>query len=80
MKKKVNGHYKNLPRPNEKLFKEYKVPFKSQLLEFLLTTFTSKSRNNIKKLLSNHQVLVNGAPITQFDFELIRAFTNIDVK
>lgn len=71
MKKKVNGHSKDLNRPNKNLFKEYKVSSRTPLLEFLLTNLTSKSRNNIKQLLKNHQVLVNGAPVTQFDFEVI---------
>lgn len=71
MKKKINGHSKDINRPNKNLFKEYRVSSRSQLLEFLLNTLTSKSRNNIKQLLKNHQVLVNGAPITQFDFEVI---------
>lgn len=51
--------------------KEYRVPHKMILLDFLLETLTSKSRNNIKTLLKNHQVLVNGAPVSQFDFEVI---------
>lgn len=73
MKKKVNVFSKKEVkiRPNEKFFKEYKVPSRCLLLDFLLQTLTSKSRNNVKQLLKNHQILVNGAPITQFDFELI---------
>ena len=73
MKKKVNAFSKKEVkiRPNEKFFKEYKVPSKCLLLDFLLQTLTSNSRNNIKQLLKNHQILVNGAPISQFDFELI---------
>ncbi|MBE6142876.1 MAG: RluA family pseudouridine synthase [Erysipelotrichaceae bacterium] len=73
MKKKVNAFSKKEVkiRPNEKFFKEYKVPSKCLLFDFLLQTLTSKSRNNIKQLLKNHQILVNGAPISQFDFELI---------
>ena len=71
MKKKINGHSKEINRPNKNLFKEYKVSSRTPLLEFLLANLTSKSRNNIKQLLKNHQVLVNGAPITQFDFEVI---------
>ena len=71
MKKKINGHSKEINRPNKNLFKEYKVSSRTPLLEFLLANLTSKSRNNIKQLLKNHQVLVNGAPITQYDFEVI---------
>ncbi|MDD6302781.1 MAG: RluA family pseudouridine synthase [Bacillales bacterium] len=58
-------------RPNDKLFKEYIVPRRMLLLDFLIETITFKSRNNIKKLLSSHQILVNGASVSQFDFELI---------
>ena len=71
MKKRQFGKTKSLLRPNEKFFKEYKVSCKVELLSFLLETLKSKSRNNIKQLLKNHQILVNGAPVTQFDFELI---------
>ena len=39
-----------------------------QLLLFLLNNLTGYSRNNIKTLLKNHQVIVNGSPITQFDY------------
>lgn len=44
----------------------YKVSKKEQLLEFLLRK-VNQSRNNVKRLLSNHQVLVNGVVTTQFD-------------
>ena len=73
MKKTNSSFFKDAPkvRPNKSFFKEYKVPCKKTLLDFLLETLTSKSRNNIKQLLKNHQILVNGAPVTQFDFELI---------
>ncbi len=53
-------------------FKEYKVNENCRLMEFLLKTLTSKSRNNIKSLLSHHQVLVDGNPTSQFDFELCK--------
>lgn len=59
-------------RPNKKLFKEIKVTNKAPLLSFLLENYPSLSRNNIKHLLSNQQVLVNGASIRQFDFELAK--------
>ena len=51
---------------------KYKVHTNIGLLEFLLETLKGKSRNNIKSLLSHHQVLVDGAPISQFDFELAK--------
>jgi 23S rRNA pseudouridine1911/1915/1917 synthase len=51
---------------------KYKVHENIGLLDFLLKTLKGKSRNNIKSLLSNHEVLVDGAPISQFDFMLAR--------
>ncbi len=59
-------------RPNQKLFKEKKVNSNVELLTFLLDNFTSMSRNNIKKLLANQQILVNGAAVRQFDFLLAK--------
>lgn len=59
-------------RPNQKLFKEKKVNSSVELLTFLLDNFTSMSRNNIKKLLANQQILVNGAAVRQFDFLLAK--------
>ncbi|MDF1558752.1 MAG: RluA family pseudouridine synthase [Bacteroidales bacterium] len=40
------------------------------LMPFLLSSLTQKSRDNIKSLLRNRQVLVNGEPVTQFNHEL----------
>jgi 23S rRNA pseudouridine1911/1915/1917 synthase len=77
MKKKINKspskktNKRNQVRPNEKLFQEVVVHEHIILFDFLLKTFTSKSRNNLKYLLKNHQVLVNGAAICQYDFELL---------
>ena len=50
--------------------KEYPVKEPCELLEFLLKTFSSQSRNSVKSLLSSHRVSVNGAPVTQFNFRL----------
>lgn len=50
------------------ILKTFKVSGESKLLEFLYSHITNESRNNIKKYLSNHQVLVNGNCITQFDY------------
>lgn len=69
--KNVNSK-KKIVRPNEKLFKEIKVSKQEELLSFLLNNYQSLSRNNIKKLLSNQQILVNGASIKQFDFLLCK--------
>jgi len=40
------------------------------LMPFLLSSLTGKSRDNIKSLLRNRQVLVDGEPVTQFNHEL----------
>ncbi len=50
---------------------EYKVNRSDTLLEFLLRKCNT-SRNNVKTLLSNAQVLVNGTVTSQFDFPLAK--------
>ena len=50
---------------------EYKVNRSDTLLEFLLRKCNT-SRNNVKHLLSNAQVLVNGSVTSQFDFPLAK--------
>ena len=50
------------------ILKSFKVSSESQLLDFLYAKNTNESRNNIKKYLSNHQVLVNGSCVTQFNY------------
>ena len=52
--------------------KEYVVKENMRLIDFLLITLKDKSRNNIKSLLSHHQVLVDGNPTSQFDFEVVK--------
>ena len=42
------------------------------LFVFLQSRMTSLSRNNIKHLLSNKQVLLDGSPVSQFDFMLAK--------
>ena len=54
------------------IIKAFNVKAPAPLLEFLFAHITNDSKNNIKKLLSRRQVLVNGAPITQFDFMLAK--------
>jgi len=46
------------------------VTGKATLMPFLISSLTQKSRDNIKSLLRNRQVLVNGEPVTQFNHEL----------
>ncbi len=40
-------------------------------MEFLIAQLSSKSRNNIKSLLSHKQVLIDGRPVSQFDHPLL---------
>lgn len=60
--KSYSKDYKNL--------KQYSVKKECELLEFLLETFSSQSRNSVKSLLGSHRVSVDGAPVTQFNFKL----------
>lgn len=57
---------------NPKSIKEFKVHEPCELLTFLIQKYPSLSRNNVKSLLSNHQVAVDGAPISQFNFMLAK--------
>ena len=49
----------------------FKAKKSEELLSFLLEKMNT-SRNNVKNILSNHQVLVNGNVVTQFNFMLGR--------
>lgn len=49
----------------------YKVNNEQPLLEFLLSHVKNQSRNNIKSMLKNRCVLVDGVITTQFDYLLI---------
>ena len=49
----------------------YKVARSDELLAFLLRKCNT-SRNNVKNLLSNRQVLVNGSVVTQYNFVLAK--------
>lgn len=49
----------------------YKVQRSEELLSFLLAKCKT-SRNNVKSLLSNHQVLVNGSIVSQFNLMLAK--------
>ena len=49
----------------------YKVNRSNELLEFLLAKCNT-SRNNVKTLLSNGQILVNGSVVTQYNFALAK--------
>jgi len=54
------------------VLKSFKVSKQSELLEFLFAHITNDSKNNIKHYLSNHQILVNGSCVTQYNFLLVK--------
>ena len=66
--KKRNRSQKGLINPN--MVQEIPVYHEALLLEFLLEKMPKRSRKDIKRILSNHQVSVGGAPVSQFDFKL----------
>lgn len=66
-----NNTKPNSIKKNLKNFKEYHVSKPCILLDFLFECFPSQSRNSIKSLLSSHKISVNGAPTTQFNYELV---------
>lgn len=65
---KPNNNNKNQKMEYSYIFKVNKS---DELLTFLLSKINT-SRNNVKSLLSNKQVLVNGIVITQFNFILAK--------
>ena len=48
----------------------FKVKEQNELMKFLIESLPNKNRNNIKSLLKNKQVLVDGAAISQFNHPL----------
>lgn len=61
----------NKVEPKLQITQIFKVQRSDELLEFLLKKMNT-SRNNVKHILANHQVLVNGNPITQFNYPLAK--------
>jgi len=57
---------------NPNSIKEFKVHEECELLAFLLSKYPNLSRNAVKSLLSNHQVSVDGAPVSQFNLKLVK--------
>ena len=62
--------HQNQVTPNDKIFHDYICQSNCFLLEFLLKNVKNQSRNNIKTLLSNRQILVNKKTETKFNYEL----------
>ena len=52
--------------------RQFPVNKSCELLEFLLETLKDQSRNSVKSLLTNHRVSVDGAPISQYNFQLTK--------
>ena len=70
-----NDKSRSITRSREvdpKSIKEFVVKEPIELLTFLLEKHPNLSRNNVKRILANHQVAVDGAPITQFNFMLAK--------
>lgn len=65
---------------NPNSIKEFKVHEDCELLEFLLSKYQKLSRNAVKSLLSNHQVSVDGAPVSQYNLKLTKEDTVIVSK
>ena len=62
--------HKGKVNPNS--IKEFKVKEECELLSFLIEKYPHLSRNNVKSLLSNHQVAVDGAPVSQYNLKLVK--------
>ena len=60
-------------------YKEYVVKHNSLLLDYLIDDLHF-SRSNAKALLSHHVISIDGAPVSQFDFELSKGDTLIISK
>ncbi len=67
MKDRRNNHRGQTEAPKIEYTAIYRVNRSEELLDFLLNRCKT-SRNNVKRLLSDHMVLVNGNVITQFNF------------
>ncbi|MFA5282980.1 MAG: RluA family pseudouridine synthase [Bacilli bacterium] len=78
MNKNKKRTHSSQHRPND--FKEFEVYHECELLPFLIEKMPGLSRNNVKSILSHHQVAVDGAPISQYDFKLYKEDTVIVSK
>ena len=71
-KKRENLTYNKLDRIKNKAIKEYYVKNNGELLEFLFENIKGQSKNNIKTILKNNCIGVNGAPVKQFNYPLLK--------
>ncbi len=60
----------NTAKPTRSDLTQFKVTEETELLVFLLAKITSRSRNDVKALLRDRQIFVDGKPITQFNHPL----------
>ncbi len=60
----------NIAKPTRADSTQFKVTEETELLVFLLAKITGKSRNDVKALLRDKQIYVDGQPITQFNHPL----------
>ncbi|GAB2610015.1 RluA family pseudouridine synthase [Emticicia sediminis] len=60
----------NIVKPVKAETTQFKVTEETELLVFLLIKITSRSRNDVKVLLRDKQIYVDGQPITQFNHPL----------
>lgn len=60
----------NTAKPTRSDFTQFKVTEETELLVFLLAKITSRSRNDVKALLRDQQIVVDGKSITQFNHPL----------
>lgn len=71
MRRNNNSRGFNKKEPKLEITASYKVNRSEELLTFLLNKCNT-SRNNVKSLLTNHQVLVNGSVVTQYNLMLAK--------
>lgn len=60
----------NIAKPTKADTTQFKVTEETELLVFLLAKITGKSRNDVKALLRDKQIYVDGQPVTQFNHPL----------
>lgn len=77
----MNKNKKRTPRTHSLKsgvdYKEFKVHRNVELFEFLQEKLPNLSRNNIKGLLTRHQVSLDGAPVSQYNLKLTKEDTII---
>lgn len=57
-------------QPEKKKTVQFEVTEPIELMKFLIEKMPGKSRNNIKSLMANNQIILNNKAVKQFDFPL----------